>query len=91
MPAYALGWPGVALSSPPNGDPDVATISMSAMTLVCLGVNLRLAIEVHSWTCLEVFIMVATLISIELAGLLFSFAWYPSSLAVSYDWNEYAR
>ena len=57
LPALALGYPGDAagehgwsLSSPRNGDPGISTVSMTAMTLVCLGVNLRLAIEIHSWT-----------------------------------------
>ena len=49
------------------------TISMTAMTLVCLGVNLRLAIEIHSWTKFEYAFMWFSIFAIELACLLFSY------------------
>jgi len=94
IPAYALGNPGGAhdtrgwsLSSPQNGDPGIATISMTSMTLVCIGVNLRLAIEIHSWAGLEHLFMWGSIFSIELAALMFSFLYYPDSLPVSYSWN----
>ena len=101
LPALALGYPGGppaagadpapgwSLSSPPNGDPGISTISMTAMTLVCLGVNLRLAIEIHSWSGIEHLVMWGSLGLIELACLLFSFVWYPThDLPSSYGWNE---
>ena len=87
IPALALGYPGWSLSSPANGDPGVASISMVAMTLVCVGVNLRLAIELHSWSSLEHILMWGSLLSIEAFALLFSFVWYPSSLPISDSWN----
>ena len=87
VPALGLGYPGWSLSSPANGDPGISSISMTAMTLVCVGVNLRLAIEMHSWSGLEHLLMWGSIASIELFALLVSFVWYPSSLPISYSWN----
>ena len=79
------GW---SLSSPPDGDPDISSISMAGMLLVCVGVNMRLAIETHSWTTLEHIVFWGTVTSIELACMLFSFVYYPvNSLPTSYNWN----
>ena len=88
VPALALGYPGWSLSSPPNGDPGVNSVSMVAMSLVCVGVNLRLAIEMHSWSGLEHLFMWGSLLSIELCCILFSYAWYPDNLPTSFDWND---
>jgi magnesium-transporting ATPase (P-type) len=87
IPALALGYPGWSLSSPQNGDPGFASVSMVAMTLVVLGVNLRLAIELHSWHGLEHFFMWGSIASIELCCLLFSFVWCPDWWPTSLNWN----
>jgi len=88
VPSLAFGYPGVSLASPTNGDPCVASISLSAMVLVCVGVNLRLAIEMHSWHVLEHLFLWGSIIAIEIAALIFSYVWYPSSLPASFDWNQ---
>ncbi len=89
VPALALGYPGLSLGSPSNGDPGVSTISLSAMVLVCIGVNLRLAIEMHSWHFLEHLFLWGSIVAIEIAALVFSYVWYPTGhLPTSFDWNQ---
>ena len=89
VPALALGYPGWSLSSPENGDPGVDSISLTAMSLVCICVNLRLAIELHSWHVLEHTFMWGSIIAIEFFCLLFSYVRYPAETwPVSYSWNS---
>lgn len=78
VPALSLGYPGCSLAAPRSGDPDVATISLSSMVLVCVGVNLRLAIEMHSWHFLEHLFLWGSILAIEIAALVFSFVWSVS-------------
>jgi len=89
VPAFALGYPGWSLSSPENGDPGVDSISLTAMSLVCICVNLRLAIELHSWHVLEHTFMWGSIIAIEFFCIVFSYVRYPvETWPVSYSWNS---
>lgn len=90
VPALALGYPGWSLSAPDNGDPAVGVISLTAMLLVCIVINLRLAMEVHSWHALDLFFFVASIVSIEGSCLVFSYVWYQSTWVgfASFGWNS---
>ena len=88
VPALAFGYPGLSLASPLNGDVGLATISMAAMVLVCINVNLRLAIEMHSWHFLEHLFMWGSIIAIEILAFVFSFVSYPKKAPTSLSWDD---
>jgi len=88
LPALALGSPGWSLASPSNGDVGIQTISLTAMSVVCVGVNLRLAVEMHSWHVLEHLFMWGSIFAIEIFCLIVSYTVYPASLPTSFDWSQ---
>ena len=61
------------------------------MSIVTIGINLRLLLEISSWTVLEHLFVWGSLSLFFLFCIVFSFASYPSSLPASYGWNEYYK
>ena len=54
LPLLSLGgWLGGWLPTPEDGDGSQAVLSFAAMFGLVYGVNMRLAMEVHSFSCLE--------------------------------------
>ena len=57
----------------PEGDPSVDAYSFVSMTLVCFCTNLRLAVELHSWSALEHIGMWGSILVIEFSMIVFSY------------------
>ena len=53
VPMYCFGWPGGSLAFPLQGDASFAAVSFTSMMAVIISGNLRLVIEMRSWTILE--------------------------------------
>ena len=64
IPMFALGGPSLAV--PSIGDPGFYVLSFFSMTLTCFGTNLRLALEMYSWTWMEHLAVWGTLALFEL-------------------------
>jgi len=82
------GWDG-SLAATPDGDGSFDVLSFAAMYVLVMGVNLRLAMEVHSWSILEAVGYGLTLVVLLLTCLLFSFTQAPDSLPTAGKWTEY--
>jgi len=89
VPIASFGWMGVSMSTE-HSAADRAALSFTSMCVVTLCVNLRLAVEVTSWTILELIAYVLTLLALILTCVMFSF-WYPipfPGLPQS-EWSEF--
>jgi hypothetical protein len=70
-------------------EPSVQTIAFTAMFLVVICTNLRLALEVHSWNLLQHVGIWGSLIAIELSSLCFSYVSYEDDWPRAYDWSGF--
>jgi len=89
VPIAAFGWMGVSMSSE-RSPADRAALSLTSMVVVTICVNLRLAVEVTSWTILELIAYVLTLLALVLTCVMFSY-WYPVPLPglPQSEWSEF--
>uniref|UniRef100_A0A7S0LK09 P-type ATPase C-terminal domain-containing protein n=1 Tax=Coccolithus braarudii TaxID=221442 RepID=A0A7S0LK09_9EUKA len=76
MPGACLGWGNGMSLWTSKGDPAWSDLSFTAYNALVVILNLRLALEVHSWTVLEAAAWLLMLAALVLTNLMFSY-WIP--------------
>lgn len=88
VPMLALGTS--SLSAPSLGDPGFHQLSFFSMCITCFVTNMRLALEVYSWTFMEHIAIWGTLIVFEISCILFSFV-TPVGAWETFNWTSWGR
>ena len=86
VPMLALGTS--SLSAPHLGDPGFHQLSFFSMCITCFVTNMRLALEVYSWTFMEHIAIWGTLIVFEISCILFSFV-TPGGAWETFNWTAW--
>lgn len=86
VPLACLSWGG--LPSPEDGDISYDALSFTLMCLVCVCVNLRLVLELHSWSVAEHVVIWGTIVYLELTCIVYSYL-TPPDFITTYKWDTY--
>jgi len=87
VPVFCFGWPSSSLAFVEDGDARFAAISFTAMCAVIISGNLRLVLEMRSWTVIEHFGFWSMLFLFEVSTIVFSFMSGPPGDS-SFTWEE---
>ena len=87
IPVLAMGGLGHAKD---RIESDLSSLSFVSMTITCFCTNLRLAIEVHSWSVLEHAALWLTLIVFEALCLAMAY-YHPTGLLEAFPYTSWGR
>jgi len=86
----SVGVPILGVSALSYGGPGWPTLGFTTMTIIAVTVNVRIALEIHSWTWIETTVSICTYLVLQLTSILFAYQLSPPiAYMVGVEWNDY--
>jgi hypothetical protein len=87
----SVGVPILGLSTLDYGGPGWPTLGFGTMTIIAVTVNVRIALEIHSWTWIEFTVVACTYLILQLTSILFAYTISPPiAVMIGVPWDDYA-